>query len=196
MEAKSAGIVQGWNVDSSDFLSSSPWTRFFVPEPRSRIFSGSLTVDPLFFCPRPSLPTTSFTHAPLCISRMDLGSVTKSRFTTGICGSCRSDEQWSLLWPTRGAKFKRFALLFTAADTRSRMETLAKLFASRIEPVLRTFSLVHQFSYFFWFVHDLNIPRKYCVKFRSIDSEIRAGNISFWIFQNFYVSISFPIHKS
>lgn len=62
----------GWNVDSSDFLSSSPWTRFFVPEPRSRIFSGSLTVDPLFFCPRPSLPTTSFTHAPLCISRMDL----------------------------------------------------------------------------------------------------------------------------
>lgn len=103
MEAKSAGIVQGWNVvDSSDFLSSSPWTRFFVPEPRSRIFSGSLTVDPLFFCPRPSLPTTSFTHAPLCISRMDLGSVTKSRFTTRICASCRSDEQWTLLWPTHG----------------------------------------------------------------------------------------------
>lgn len=52
--------------------------------------------------PRSRLSTTSFTLAPLCISRMDLRSVTKSQFTTGICGSCRSSNNGRFCGPLAG----------------------------------------------------------------------------------------------
>lgn len=48
---------------------------------------------------------------------ISLGSVTKSRVYDSNLWILSFHEQWTLLWPTRGAKFKRFALLFTAVDT-------------------------------------------------------------------------------
>lgn len=69
---------------------------------------------------------------------ISLGSVTKSRVYDSNLWILSFHEQWTLLWPTRGAKFKRFALLFTAVDTEGgggggegRMETLL----NSIEPV-------------------------------------------------------------
>lgn len=105
----------GWNVDSSDFLSSSP---FLCPgAEKSDIFRLS-HCGPLVFLPSALAPDDFlYARSSLYFTDGSLGSVTKSRVYDWNLWILSFHEQWTLLWPTRGAKFKRLALLFTAVDT-------------------------------------------------------------------------------